>query len=379
MGLSTPSSLELLIVQPTAFCNIDCRYCYLPDRSSKGNMSGRTLRSLFNRLKGYDEIDDSFSLVWHAGEPLAAGLEFYRNAAQHIDAFHVEKDVRIREFIQTNGTLITAAWCDWFAERDIRIGLSIDGPDHVHDQNRIDRRGGGTHKKCMDGLRLLSEYGISFYNIAVISDYSLDYPDDIFDFFVDNGIFDFGVNFAEIEGVNIASAVLKKEFEGRAEEFLRRFIERVETGPRHVRMRELDGFKSYLSHGPRRGLSQNCKPGAIISVSRDGLFSTFAPELLGIKVGSQPFSPWNLDEHSFADMFRDQIYRGFADKILEGARQCELACDYFDICGGGSPSNKFAENERFDSTETRSCKLGVQMMSNVIADQLLCKQQTILN
>ena len=231
-------------------------------------MSGRTLRSLFNRLKGYDEIDDSFSLVWHAGEPLAAGLEFYRNAAQHIDAFHVEKDVRIREFIQTNGTLITAAWCDWFAERDIRIGLSIDGPDHVHDQNRIDRRGGGTHKKCMDGLRLLSEYGISFYNIAVISDYSLDYPDDIFDFFVDNGIFDFGVNFAEIEGVNIASAVLKKEFEGRAEEFLRRFIERVETGPRHVRMRELDGFKSYLSHGPRRGLSQNCKPGAIISVSR---------------------------------------------------------------------------------------------------------------
>jgi uncharacterized protein len=70
--------VELLVIQPTPFCNINCSYCYLPDRRSKAVVSKETLSNLFAEVFASNWIRDCLSVVWHAGEPMVLPVEFYR-------------------------------------------------------------------------------------------------------------------------------------------------------------------------------------------------------------------------------------------------------------------------------------------------------------
>ncbi len=124
--------IELLVVQPTPFCNIDCSYCYLPDRSSKAVMSDETLHNLFAQVFASGWASDGLSIVWHAGEPMVLPIEFYRRAFRTIEGLK-PPDVAVRHSFQTNGTLVNDRWCEFFAEEDVKVGVSIDGPKRFHD------------------------------------------------------------------------------------------------------------------------------------------------------------------------------------------------------------------------------------------------------
>ena len=105
--------IQLVVVQPTPFCNIDCRYCYLPDRSNKAVLADETIANLFSQIFASGWLQHGITVVWHAGEPMVLPIDFYRRAFRLIDRLK-PAEIELTHAFQTNGTLIDDAWCAFF-------------------------------------------------------------------------------------------------------------------------------------------------------------------------------------------------------------------------------------------------------------------------
>jgi uncharacterized protein len=106
--LDTPT-IGMVVLQPTPFCNINCSYCYLPQRSDKTIMADATVRAAFERVFASGWASDDLSVIWHAGEPLVVSPGFYERAFQAIEALR-PASVRVRHSLQTNAMLISREW-----------------------------------------------------------------------------------------------------------------------------------------------------------------------------------------------------------------------------------------------------------------------------
>src|SRR6187397_671006 len=135
--------LELLVIQPTPFCNLNCEYCYLPDRSSTARMSERVLRRTFEQVLSSGFARGSMTVVWHAGEPLVLPIAYYEHAIAMLAELNTAS-LTIHHALQTNATLINAAWCEFIKRHHVRVGVSVDGPAFLHDARRKTRSGRGT-------------------------------------------------------------------------------------------------------------------------------------------------------------------------------------------------------------------------------------------
>src|SRR5690606_22685091 len=98
--------LDLLVIQPTPFCNIDCSYCYLPDRNNSAKISLSTIEKTAQRLIESDLLKDELTIVFHAGEPLVAGIKFYDKVFEIFNQYIKPKVKQLNYAIQTNGILI---------------------------------------------------------------------------------------------------------------------------------------------------------------------------------------------------------------------------------------------------------------------------------
>src|SRR6478672_10644792 len=175
--------LELVVIQPTPFCNLDCSYCYLPDRSNKGKMTLETLEKTFAWVFSSGLVRAPFTLLWHAGEPMVLPAAFYRQATELL----VESNTsgfEVTQSFQTNATLLDDDWCDFLLRHNVHVGVSVDGPAFLHDRHRRTRQGAGTLDRVLRGIRLLHEHNVGFDVISVLTADSLLYPDELFDFYV---------------------------------------------------------------------------------------------------------------------------------------------------------------------------------------------------
>jgi uncharacterized protein len=164
--------LELLLLQPTPFCNIACDYCYLPHRAARGRMSLVTLRDALRLVRRLGILGERLEVVWHGGEPLTVPIEHYEQAIRLIRA-ELPAGLEVAIGLQTNGMLLDERWCGLIRRERLQVGLSLDGPAWLHDARRRTRGGAGTHAKVMAGVRLLQEHGIGFRVIAVLTRDSL--------------------------------------------------------------------------------------------------------------------------------------------------------------------------------------------------------------
>jgi uncharacterized protein len=138
MDASTPR-LRQLVLQPTPFCNIDCRYCYLGNRTSTARMSLQTLDFVCRDVFASPRLDEQLDVAWHGGEPLAVPLAWYREAIA-LMARRRPPALALTHHFQTNGLLVDEDWVRFFDQTGARVGLSIDGPADLHDANRRTRR-----------------------------------------------------------------------------------------------------------------------------------------------------------------------------------------------------------------------------------------------
>jgi uncharacterized protein len=360
--------VRLLILQGTPFCNIDCRYCYLPDRTDRTRMQPATIDAVVERLLSEDLLGPHLTINWHAGEPLVAGVPFYRDALPRLARLSGGR-THVVHSVQTNGTLIDEAWCRLFREFDVRVGVSVDGPAFIHDAFRRDRRDRGTHDRCMRGIAHLRDAGVPFSVITVLTERSVDHADELYAFYVENGIEVVGFNIEELEGVHGDSTVRVEGFAARYDRFLRRFHELARRDGL-LRVREFEYFQNRILH-ERAQSNDQVVPLAILTVDASGNFSTFSPELLGFKLERHgDFVLGNVHRAAIREALETARFRAIHDEIAAGVEACRQSCEYFVVCGGGAPSNKQFENGRMDTTVTDYCRYTKQAIAELVLEGL---------
>lgn len=362
--------ISLLVLQPSPFCNINCDYCYLPNRTSTRRMPMEVLKSAIEKTFASDLVRGELTIIWHAGEPLAVPLSWYQEAFALIRAA-TPAGAKISHSFQSNGTLINQAWCDFFREYRITPGLSIDGPAFLHDAHRKTRQGAGTHAAGMRGLQLLKANGIPFHVISVITREALDHAEEIYDFFAAAGVERLGLNIEEIE-CDHASSSLGPVHDERVRNFYQT-IYRRQKERRLITIREFSAAEQKIRAGVSLRefdfpwFNEQVRPFGIVSVDCSGNFSTYSPELLGMTL--QPygeFSFGNVSREHFADVLETPKFRAVLGDIQEGIRRCASTCPYYGYCGGGAPGNKYYENGSFASTQTMYCRYSVQMPLDIV-------------
>jgi uncharacterized protein len=361
--------VAVVVLQPTPFCNIACRYCYLPSRNAKTVMAQTTVRALFEKLSQSGWLGDELTVIWHAGEPLVVPPDFYRAAFATIR--ELCPTLRVNHSIQTNGMLINEQWCELFKEWEVRIGVSIDGPRRFNDANRISRKGRSTFDQAVAGLRLLRKNGVPFHVISVLSSGSLQAPGELLEFFRSEGIEDVCFNVEESEGEHVSELFAAGDVRARFRQFLETFWRLARASGAIGFIREIDGMlpRVFRGGGGTDVTNMQVEPFGMINVDALGNVSSFSPELLGLKNADYgDFIIGNINTDSLATMRASAVMTAMTRDIRAGVEQCSRSCEYFSVCGGGAPVNKLFENGTFASTRTSFCSLTQMAPVDLIID-----------
>jgi len=370
------TGLNLLVLQASPFCNIDCSYCYLPARTEKRRMSDEVLAAAFRRVVESGTVNGPFVVVWHAGEPFALPVAWYENAFRIIEEV-VPPGIEYRHSFQTNATLVTPAWCRFLKDRNLDIGVSVDGPAFLHNASRKTRAGTGTFAQTMSGIDQLQDAGVNFHVITVLTRETLEFPDELYDFYMENGICQAAFNIDEMEGANRTSSLDFEDAEEAFRRFIARFWVRVRDDDFRLALREFTDAREMILNAPDTDVVNHLTaPFNITTVSVDGGISTFSPELIGMPSKTYgDFVFGNVLTDSLDAVRRSAKFRQMLDDVIDGVAACRQECEYFAVCGGGAPSNKYFENGTFRSTETQYCRL----TKKAVIDLVLAEIETALD
>jgi uncharacterized protein len=361
--------IETVVVQPTPFCNINCSYCYLPQRNITTVMAQDTIVTLFTKLFASGQMHPNVTVIWHAGEPLVVPVAFYEGAFNAIESLRPNA-IELRHSIQTNGMLISREWCDLFKQWKVGVGVSIDGPKPLHDAHRVTRSGRGTFDRTIEGIRMLRRENVPFHVISVLSAAALDMPQELLDFYVAEGIENVCFNVEESEGAHVSALFATGDVRSRFHRFLGQFWTLSRQSERVHFVREIDGMLSrvFRPDGSELGNAQ-VEPFGMLNVDCLGNVSSFSPELLGLKNEQYgDFIIGNVLTDTLEDMRSSAPMLAMSRDIAAGVEECRRHCEYFSVCGGGAPVNKLAENGSFGSTRTSFCQLTQMVPTDLILE-----------
>ena len=168
-----------------AVCNISCTYCYylhkkeLLGSDNHFRMSDEILEEHIRQYIEGQDGDVVFS--WQGGEPTLLGLDFFRNVVA-LEQQYKKPHQKIGNDLQTNGTLLTDEWGEFLNEHNFLVGLSIDGPEELHDTYRLSNDGKPTFAKVFNAAQMLHRYGVPFNSLSVINRENAKRPLDVYRF-----------------------------------------------------------------------------------------------------------------------------------------------------------------------------------------------------
>jgi uncharacterized protein len=330
-----------LNVKTSSACNMACRYCDADIYSHK-RISFQVLAHVVKKaLKTGSDVQ----FIWHGGEPLLLGKEFYRKAVWLQQRFKLPQQ-RVINSLQTNGTLLDEGWLDFFDQADFSIGLSLDGPAQLHDKNRVLANGHGSFEKVMRGARLLKERNREFGVLAVVNEDTIRLgAKEFFRFFVDNGLKKFGL-LCQHPAINAGrSEYVSRHTQSR---FLRDVFDLwlAEDDP-EVCIRELDSILRRLIGGQHTTcvLAGGCI-GKYFAIDPDG--SVFHCDEF---MFDQTYNLGNIQTIDFETLQGGDKIRYLDRENDENIRT--LDCPWVSVCNGGCPKDRYL-NRIFNPT-ARCC------------------------
>ncbi|MFB9234072.1 cyclophane-forming radical SAM peptide maturase AmcB [Plantactinospora siamensis] len=354
-------SFHTLVLQPTSFCNLDCTYCYLPDRRSRRLMPVPVATACARSVEQQRSVHP-VSVVWHGGEPTATPIDHFRELLAPFE--ELRRAGRVRHEIQTNATLINQRWCDLFAAYEFEIGVSIDGPDSLN-LNRLDRAGHATTARTIRGMSALAEAGLQYSVICVVTPETIDHPDELVAFFTDlPGCESVGFNIEEQEGA--ARTAVSEEA---AYQFWSRLVRHRLAGGR-LRIRDLDRLADYLG-ATRAGRADHGPYEPIPTVGHDGRTVLLSPELLGITSPRYAdFIAGNVRYEPIGGMLARARELRYVAEFVAALDDCADQCAFYDFCRGAQAGNRYFEHGTFTARETAYCRTTRQALIRAAADQL---------
>lgn len=255
-----PMSRIMPIIRPVGnLCNLKCDYCYYNSTDQKFSsnmiMSDEVLETFISQFLELSGDDATF--VWHGGEPLLAGIDFY-NKVIELENRYKRKNQIVKNNIQTNGTMINKTWAAFFREYDFHVGMSLDGIQCCHDKFRKNQQGDGNFMRIVAAIELLREYNIEPGILQTATKFSLQYIKDNFNYFVDTlKLKKWGVNIYNDSGNT--NPLMKGQSLSNEDYFLlykTLFELWLERDDPSIEIREIDTFVSGIL-GKYSGICQN--------------------------------------------------------------------------------------------------------------------------
>lgn len=347
-------------------CNLDCAYCYYLDKAAMyGGTEPRMDPALLEEyirqyITGSDS--DTITFVWHGGEPLLAGHEWFARAMELQRKYADGK--RIVNTLQTNGLLIDDRWCSLFRAGEFLIGISIDGPQDIHDAFRRDRQGRGTFLRVMQAIETMRRHGVEYNTLSTVNARSAGRGAEVYEFL--RGISRY------MQFLPVAEYVVTPP-DGSRPHIVPPHTAGAQPAPWSIGARDYgrfmcDVFDSWVTRdvGDRfvqlfdavlagymnvpAGVCSMCETcGGTMAVEHNGdVYPCDHFVYPQYRLG-------NIRERSLRELFgsQEQLLFGLA-KRNSLPREC-LRCNYLDLCHGECPKHRFAVDRRGESGMNALC------------------------
>ncbi len=185
---NAPSYFHVLGKPSGATCNLDCTYCFFLSKEklypdSRFRMSDETLETYIRQLIESQRTPE-VTISWQGGEPTLMGLDFFKRAMDYV-THYTRPGITVGHTMQTNGILLNDDWCEFFREHNFLIGLSLDGPQAMHDTYRVDKGGAPTFHKVLRAVRLLQAHQVEFNVLTTVNAANADHPLEVYRFLRD--------------------------------------------------------------------------------------------------------------------------------------------------------------------------------------------------
>jgi uncharacterized protein len=369
-------------------CNLNCEYCYYLEKehlypSFKNQLMSDILLEKFTEEYLNSQTQNEVLFTWHGGEALLRPISFYKKALEFQKKYG--RGRQIDNVLQTNGTMLTDAWCEFFKENNFLIGVSIDGPQEFHDEYRRNKGGLPTFVKVMKGIQLLKKHGVEYNAMAVINDFNADYPVEFYRFFKeldcrfiqfapiverikpqDNGL---KLTTPEDDALVADFSVSPKQWGkflcGLFDEWIKE-----DVGKFYIQL-----FDSTLANwvGEQPGvctLARHCGHAGVMEFNGD-VYSCDHYVFPEYKLG-------NINTESLTSMMYSEKQLKFGtDKYDTLPRQC-LECEFLFACNGECPKNRFARTKDGEPGLNYLCA-GWKMFYSHVAPYMDFMKKELLN
>ena len=353
--------LYVMLKPAGAHCNLACKYCYYLEKNKLYPTAQRHLISdemLEQFTREYIEAQTMSQVLftWHGGEPLLRSIDFYRKALSLQQKYAGGR--RIDNVIQTNGTLLTDEWCEFFAQNHWLVGISIDGPQPDHDHYRLTAAGKPSWKKVMQGIKLLKKHGVEWNAMAVVNAYNVNHPLEFYRFFKENGcqFLQFTpiverltrhedgrtlASLADKDEISLSEASVAPEQWGYFlcaifDEWVRKDVGKIFVGIFDCTLANWMGVSPGIC-----AYSKECGHAGVMEHNGD-VYSCDHFVFPEYKLG-------NIRDHSLIDMLYGEQQQEFSRlKHSSLPRQCK-ECDMEFACHGECPKNRFMKDKYGDS------------------------------
>jgi uncharacterized protein len=342
-----PAAFHVMLKPRGAICNLDCKYCYFLAKEmmypgSRFRMADDLLETYTKQYIDAQRVPE-VTFAWQGGEPTLMGLDFFKRAVE-LQQHYRKPGMRIHNAFQTNGVLLDDDWCRFFHQHNFLIGLSVDGPQHIHDAYRVDKGGRPTFDRVMAGLALLKKHRVEFNILTTVHAANAEHGLEVYRCLRD----EVGTQFMQFipiverdnetgyqEGEQVTERSLTAEQYGRFlisifEEWVRRDVGRVFV--------QIFDVALAAWAGERPGLcifEETC--GLALAMEHNG-------DLFACDHFVEPnYRLGNIQEIPLIDMVASAEQRQFGldkrDKLPRYCRECEVRF----VCNGGCPKDRLID------------------------------------
>ena len=308
------------IIKVASTCNLQCSYCSADDYMNHQRDSIMTREVLRRTIEELGRVRDRGTFLWHGGEALLAGRSFFEEIVT------IQRELGLKRYknaVQTNGILMSDDWAEFLKDEQFQVGISIDGPEAMHNELRVFRNGAGSYKQVMRAVKLLEDHQRSFGVLVVITRQSVMHGEKIFDFLIEHSIksFDFKPCYGDPR-----YDVSLIEF---AQMLCRVFDRLVALDDPDIHIRTLEGFIKNLLGGNSGLCSQTGNCTNLITIDHDG-------EVYPCDRFIEPrFRFGNIMETPLDELWQDsEGANRFRELVAEQRIKC-ASCSYAPVCKSG--------------------------------------------
>lgn len=325
-------NISIMLKPASSLCNMRCRYCFYADETklrqvrSYGIMSHETAEKILENIRACLQPGDQIGFAFQGGEPMLAGLDFYRDFVKMVSGWG--RGIRVSYALQTNGLSLDDEWCRFLARHDFLVGISLDLLPACHDEARKDGQGQGTYQRVIDAVRLMERYQVEYNVLCTLTREIARYPQKVWKVITKQDFkwVQFTPCLGELSGEEESSyALTPRDFASFYIQLFACWLDDYRKGAyRSIKL--FDDLVNYLARGipTSCGINGKCQPQLVVEA--DG--STF------------PCDFYCLDEYLLGNFKEQTLEELYSLSVRSDMRSREKnafcgSCPYERNCGGG--------------------------------------------